>query len=177
MSTPIPPLFRLWPFNEIYLEQFANSPYSASDVHWFFTVVSCSNLIWLIFLGWKLAFELVRSDVAFPPGDAPAIVRLTLGGTVVLGFAFALGILGFSAGFDTLQDWFLGPSFRQSIAVGAGKIVVLMFGLYFMAAFCIEFGGLGVRYLLAKTLGCLVAEPIPTDGSGAEISERGKVER
>lgn len=85
-----------------------------------------------------------------------------------MGFAFALGILGFSAGFDTLQDWFLGPSFRQSIAVGAGKIVVLMFGLYFMVAFCIEFGGLGVRYLLAKTLGCLVAEPIPTDGSGAE---------
>ena len=160
MSTPIRSCFRLWPFNELYLEQFANSPYSTSDVRWFFTVICCSNLIWLIFLGWKLAFELFRNDVAFPPGNAPVVYGLVTRVPVIYSFVLVLVVLAVSSGF-VVQDSFLHPSFRQSIAVGASKIVVLMFCLYFVAAYFIEFGGLGVRYLLAKTLGYIVAEPSP----------------
>jgi len=87
-------LFRLWPFNEVYLRQLANSPYSAADIRWFFTVVSCSNVIWLVYLVWKLAFELLRTDVAFPPGKSPGIFQMIIRFSAVYGVMLILGVLG-----------------------------------------------------------------------------------
>lgn len=49
-------LFRLWPFNKVYLQQFAISTYSNSEIRWFFTAVSCSNLIWMTFLLLEIIF-------------------------------------------------------------------------------------------------------------------------
>ena len=63
------------------------------------------------------------------------------------------------AGFNTREDTFFGASFKQSITAGAIKVVMtLMFPLYLGAAFIFEFGGLGLRYLLAKAFGFFVAE-------------------
>jgi hypothetical protein len=152
-------LFRLWPFNEVYLRQLANSPYSAADIRWFFTVVSCSNVIWLVYIVWKLAFELLRTDVAFPPGKSPGIFQMIIRFSAVYGVMLILGVFGGAAGFDTVQDSVFAPSFKQSIAVSAAKItMLLMFFLYFAVAYAIEYVGLGLRYLMARTLGYFVAE-------------------
>ena len=153
-------VFWLWPFNGIYLRQFVYSPYSSSDISWFFTVVSCSNLVWLIFLVWKLAFELFRRDVKFPPGKAPIIDQLIVRVLAVSGFILVVFIFVCFWGFHSEGDAIFGLYFKQSIAAGAIKMVmVLMFGLYVGAAFFLEFGGLGLRYVLFRVFGWFAAEP------------------
>jgi len=154
-------LFWLWPFNSIYLRQFEGSPYRSSEVEWFFTVVSCSNLIWLVFICWKFVFELSRRDVQFPPGKNPflklVIVRPLLVACVVL----TVFVLVARSGFGTKQISFFAVSMSQSIAVGAVKIITIqMFALYFFTGIIFEFGGLGLKYVLSKTFGCFVAEPL-----------------
>jgi hypothetical protein len=152
-------LFRLWPFNRVYVEQLASSPYDSSEIRWFFAVVSCSNAIWIIFLCWKVIFELFRRDVAFPQPKSPIvasfIVRFFVASCVILTLFIPIGMAGFSTQVDSL---FI-ISFKQSIAVGAIKVVMIeMFGLYVGAAFFLEFGGLGVRYLLSRKLGLFLAK-------------------
>lgn len=62
-----------------------------------------------------------------------------------------LGLVVGLAGFNTQEDTFFAPSFKQSITAGAIKIVmVMMLFIYVGAAFVLEFGGLGLRYLMAK---------------------------
>jgi hypothetical protein len=155
-------LFRLWPFNRIYLRPFVSSPYSSSEIKWFFTVVSISNLIWLIFIGWKFAFELFRKDVAIPPSETPvlyqAIVRVLVACSVMLGLFILVGLAGFN---NDPYTFLFGLSFKQSITVGAIKVVmVMMFFSYVGAAFLLEFGGLGVRYLLSKKFGLFAVKNI-----------------
>jgi hypothetical protein len=63
-------------------------------------------------------------------------------------------------GFNT-QDTSLGVSFKQSITVGAIKIVMMMmFFLYVGLSFTLEFSGLGLRYLLSKRFGYFVAKTV-----------------
>lgn len=152
-------LFWLWPFNRVYLQQFANSPYGSAEIKWFFTVVSCSNAIWLIFLCWKLVFELSRGDVKFPPGRTPVITQFIVRGLIVACVILVLGSLVGFFGFSTQGDSLFAVSFKQSITVGAIKVVMMtMFFLYVGGAFILEFGGLGLRYLLSKRFGYFVAE-------------------
>jgi hypothetical protein len=152
-------LFRLWPFNHIYLRQFASSPYSSSEIKWFFTVVSCSNVVWLAFLCWKVIFELFRRDVQFPRTKSLAIQKAILlffiAGWVLVALFGAVALAGFSThGYD-----FFALAFNQSIASGATKIVIMrMTGLYVGVGWILEFGGLGLRYWLSRTFGYFVAE-------------------
>jgi hypothetical protein len=152
-------LFKLWPFNNVYLRQFGASPYCASDIRWFYTVVSVSNLIWLIFLGSKLLFELFRRDVSFPRGETPFLYQMIVRVTAVSAAMIGLAYFDNSAGFEMLRSTFLNPSFKQPIMLGAIKIVLLMSFLYFAAALFLEFSGLGLRYLLAKTFGFFLTSP------------------
>jgi hypothetical protein len=155
-------LFWLWPFNRVYIHQFAGSSYSSSDIKWFFTVVSISNVIWLIFLAWKFVFELFRTDVEFPPGKMPviyhAIVRVMAACCVILVLFIFVGFLGFN---EQGYTGVFGFSLNQSITVGAVKVVTVMMScLYMGAAFLLEFGGLGVRYFLSRTFGWFGAKKI-----------------
>jgi hypothetical protein len=141
--------FRLWPFNQIYLRQFASSRYTPSEVRWFFTVVSYANLAWLILLCWKFVFELIRKDVAFPTSKLVQfiVVRPLVG---VCG-GLLLSIFVFLGGFYMQGDSQWGLSLGQSITTGAFKLVlVLIPGLYILTAYVLEFGGLALRYLLAR---------------------------
>jgi len=75
------------------------------------------------------------------------IVRFLIVNVVILILFTLLGI----AGFNAQGDAFFVPSLKQSITAGAIKVVlVVMFALYFAAAYILEFGGLGLRYLLSK---------------------------
>jgi hypothetical protein len=163
-------LFKLWPFNNVYLRQFAAAPYSASDIRWLYTVVSLSNLIWLIFLASKLLFELFRRDVSFPRGRTPFLYQMIVRVTAISAALIALGYIDNSAGFEMLRSTFFNPSFKQPIVLGAIKVVLCMSILYFAAALFLEFSGLGLRYLLAKTFGFFLASPagaedIPSTGA------------
>jgi hypothetical protein len=160
-------LFRLWPYNSVYLRQFAGSTYNSSEIKWFFTVVSLSNLVWLIFICWKVLFEVLRRDVEFPPGRArrleQAVIAGLVGGCVLFAGYVVLNFIGFG------QNWpnfLLSPSLKEPIAVGAIKIVgVAMFFIYFGAALILEFGGLALRYLLHRVFGYFavggLAKPSP----------------
>jgi hypothetical protein len=146
-------LFQLWPFNRVYLQQFASSHYDGSEIKWFFTVVSCSNLVWLVFLCWKIFFEVFRRDVQFPRTKSPAItnfiVAFLIVSCVIVAAWIPLAWLGFSAHSSGL----IGLGLNQSIAAGAIKVVmVVMASLYAGVAFILEFGGLGVRYWLFRML-------------------------
>jgi hypothetical protein len=164
-------LFRLWPFNQVYLQQFTSSTYDVylkrftsphydtSEIKWFFTVVSCSNAIWLIFLCWKLYFDLFRRDVEFPRGKTPAWTQAIVRFLIISCFLLVMDILVLRAGFSTQGDGLSVISLEQSITLGAIKIVmVLMFFLYVGATVFLEFGGLGLRYVLAKKFGYFLAE-------------------
>jgi hypothetical protein len=152
-------LFQLWPFNRVYLRQFASSPYDSSEMKWFFTVVSCSNVVWLVFLCWKVVFELFRRDVQFPRAKSPAITKFIalffVAGCVILAIYIPLGL----AGFSTQGYGFFSLAFNQSITAGASKIVIFeMTGLYAGASCILEFCGLGLRYCLSRTFGYFVVE-------------------
>lgn len=147
-------LFRLWPFNWIYLRQFANSTYSSSEIKWFFTVVSISNAICLVFVCWKFGIEFLRKDVAFPARVHPAVLQIlysffVVGCFIVLGSTL-LGLLGYGP-----QG--TGPfafSFQESIGIGAVKILIAkMLSLYVGVSFVLEFGGLLIRYWLSRIFG------------------------
>jgi hypothetical protein len=144
-------LFRLWPYNSIYFRQFATSHYTKSEIDWFFTVVSCSNFVWLLFLGWKIVFELFRRDVSFPSDEMPGFTRAFLYLTGVFGFLFVAFLITGPIGFNTYRNTTYGLSLSQSITTGALKIVLGdMFLLYFSAAGLLEWGGLGLRYVVVK---------------------------
>jgi len=152
-------LLQLWPYNEVYLRQFASSPYDSSEIRWFFTVVSCSNVIWLAFLCWKVFFELFRRDVQFPRIKSAAITKYILlfffSGWLLL-LLFGLVTL---AGFGTQAYGFVAVTFNWSIAANASTIVMgEMAFLYIGAGVVLEFGGLGLRYWLSRTFGCFVVE-------------------
>jgi hypothetical protein len=152
-------LFWLWPFNRIYLQQFIVSPYHSSEIKWFFTVVSCSNFVWLIFFFWKFVFELRRKDVQFPPGRNSVIEQFIIRPLVVACVLLIVLVLESLSGFNPRQVSFFALSFEQSITVGAIKVILVqMFFLYFFAGIILEFGGLGLRYLLSKTFGYFAAE-------------------
>jgi hypothetical protein len=152
-------LFRLWPFNWVYLQQFINSPYDGAQIRWFFTVVSCSNAIWLAFICWKIIFELFRRDVRFPRAKSPAIIKFILGFLIAGCVALMLISVVMLAGFGAQGYGFFALAFNQSIAAGAIKIVMLeMSGFYVGASFVLEFGGLGLRYWLSRRFGYFVAE-------------------
>ena len=161
-------LFQLWPFNRVYLQQLAPhydsfdvkwvAQYNASGVKWFFNVVSYCNLIWLAFLCWKIVFEIFRKDVQFPRLESSAIrnfiVAFFIAGCVLVAFFIPLN----SAGFATHVYGFSGLGLNQSIAAGAVKVVMVgMTFLYFGISLIMEFGGLGIRYLLFKMFGCFAA--------------------
>jgi len=147
-------LFRLWPVNHVYVEQLAGSPYDSTEIRWFFAVVSCSNAIWVIFLCWKFVFELFRRDVAFPQPKSPNIASFIVGFFVASCVILILFIPISMAGFSTQAGGLLIVSFKQSITVNAISVVMVqMFSLYVGAAFFLEFGGLGVRYLLSRKFG------------------------
>ena len=151
-------LFGLWPFNWVYLRQLANSPYSNSDIKWFFTIVSCANAIWLVFVCWKVIFELFRRDIAFPPKKLPRICRAIVSFFIVGCIEFILSALVGLTGFSTQGISLLSISFSQSIVVDAAKILILrMFFLYVGVSFILEFGGLALRYWLARTFGFFLA--------------------
>lgn len=151
-TSPDSILFRLRPFNPVYLQQFAGSPYGGPQIKWLFTVVSYSNAIWLTFICWKVAFELFRGDVEFPSGETPTIEQVIIRTLVANCVMVALFILVNLEGFTT-QDSVFDISFRQSIAIGAMKVLIMMFFVYVAVAFIIEFSGLGLRYLLSKRPG------------------------
>lgn len=147
-------LFWLWPFNKLYLQQFSVSSYQPSELKWFFTAVSFANLALIVFFLWKLFFEITRKDVEFPKGKSPNLTRFILRFFVISVILLLLELRVAARGFDLQDDTLFSPSIKQSIGVGAFKIVMgIMFFLYVGAAFVIEFGGLGLRYLLAKLFG------------------------
>jgi hypothetical protein len=150
-------LFQLWPFNHVYLRQFAGSPYSSADVRWFFTVVSCTNVVWLLFLCWKLPLDLFRRDVAFPSKSAN--LGRAIGG-MLFAFCIALVVSIFENvdGFSTYHHTIYSLSLGEPIATGAFKVVTMfMFFLYFSIACVLEFGGLAIRYQVAKRTGSFPA--------------------
>jgi hypothetical protein len=144
-------LFRLWPFNQIYLQQFAFSHYTPSEVRWFFAVVSYSNLVWMIFLCWKFIFDSFWRDIEIPTSQTPNLAKIIFQFLACVVMGLLLSIFVFLCGFYLQGDGQWGLSLGQSIATGAFKLVmVLMPGFYVMATCFLEFGGLGLRYLLAK---------------------------
>jgi len=146
-------LFQLWPFNRVYLQQFASSHYDGSEIKWFFTVVSCCNLVWLVFLCWKILFELFRRDVQFPRTKSPAITNFIAAFLIVGCVAVAIWIPLAWSGFSAHSSGFSGLGLNQSIAASAMKIVMVeMTCLYAGVSFILEFGGLGVRYWLFRML-------------------------
>ena len=153
-------LFRLWPYNTVYLRQFTGSAYAGTEIKWFFTVVSLSNFVWLGFICWKIFFELFRRDVEFPSGRSlrleRAIIAGFVGGCVVFAGYALLNFVGFNT------DWpgfLLSPSLKETVAVGAIKIVgVAMLFIYVGAALIVEFGGLALRYLLHRVFGCFAVD-------------------
>jgi hypothetical protein len=126
-------------------------------------------LIWLIFLGWKLFFELFRRDVSFPQGKTPFLYQMIVRVAAISAALMALAYFDNSAGFEMLRDTFLNPSFKQPIMVGAIKVVLCMSVLYLAAALFLEFGGLGLRYFLAKTFGYFLASPSPAEDSASVL--------
>lgn len=165
-------LFWLWPFNKIYLQQFTSSPYHSSEIKWFFTVVSSANLIWLIFLCWKLVFELCRRDVQFPPGKNPVIEQAIIRPLVVACIVLLVFVLMARSGFGAHPVSVFAVSMMQSITVGAIKIVTIqMFALYFLAAVTLEFGGLGLRYVLSKAFGFFLADALGNEIRGAKQAQ------
>jgi hypothetical protein len=156
-------LFQLWPFNKIYLDQFVAAPYSATDTRWFYTVISCSNLIWLILLAVQFITELFRRDISFPRGKAEFLYHGIVRAITISAAMIALMFFVNYAGFEMLRDTPLNPSFKQSITVGAIKVALNMSFLYFAAAFFLESGALGLRYFFAKMLRCFTPSSSTTD--------------
>jgi hypothetical protein len=142
-------LFWLWPFNNIYLEQFKDAPYGSHDIAWFFTVVSLCNAVWIASLCWKVIFEFRRKDFEFLRYNS--LIKTSVVRFLIVGFvASALFIVVNLFGFDAEETSLFALTFKQSILVGAVKVIlVYMFFLYFGFAVIVEFGGIWLRCLFS----------------------------
>jgi hypothetical protein len=126
-------------------------------------------LIWLIFLGWRVIFELFRRDVSFPQGKTTFLYQMIIRLIAISAGMIALMFFVNDSGFEILRDTRLNPSFKQPIVEGAIKVALNMAFIYFAAGLFLEFGGLGIRYVLAKTLGYFLASPSAADAGASAL--------
>ena len=133
-------LMLLWPFNQIYIQQFEHMSYSYADTCWFMAVLSTSNAAWVCLVIVRILSQIARRDTWYRPWMLPKFAFIS----IALPWYFYFGI--------STHDNLRGPTSFKSISDNCSIILFMMGVCYLAITLTIDHLFLSLRRLYSKTV-------------------------